>query len=370
VLGADARLVDHGEHLTPGNLPIQTTSFLGREKELAAVGALLRMARLVTLTGVGGVGKTRLALQVAAEIAADYPDGAWLVELAAVGDPEATGHAVAGTLGIAQQSGRTIAQSLVAALSRRRLLLLLDNCEHLIDAVAMLTDEILARCPQVAVLATSREALRVNGERIWPVPPLAFRGGITAPAVALFAERARAVMPQFQLEAEAEAVSDICRRLDGIPLAIELAAARILVMSPAQIRTRLDDRFRLLTGGARRALERHQTLRHAVQWSYDLLLAAERILLARCSVFAGGFTLEAVCPGEPHLATGCRRERVDVEISERRPGVRAATLPPAHDVSPSATRSAAPQKLRSGNAARNPSMKLRTSSRPRRGAIR
>jgi predicted ATPase len=294
--------------LTPGNLPIQATSFLGREKDLAEVVTLLRAARLVTLSGVGGVGKTRLALQVAAEIAADYSDGAWLVELAAVGDPDAIGHAVAGALGIAQHSGRTIAQSLVAALSRRRLLLVLDNCEHLIDAVAGLAKDIITQCPQVTVLATSREALMVDGERIWPVPSLSFRGGLTAPAVILFAERARAVMPRFQLEPEAEAVGDICRRLDGIPLAIELAAARIRVMSPAQIRARLDDRFRLLTGGSRRALERHQTLRHAVQWSYDLLVPAERILLARCSAFAGGFTLEAV----EHACSGSGVEAADV----------------------------------------------------------
>jgi predicted ATPase/class 3 adenylate cyclase len=293
---------------TPGNLPIQATSFLGREKDLVEVATLLGAARLVTLTGVGGVGKTRLALQVAGEIAADYPDGAWLVELAALGDPDAIGHAVAGALGIAQQSGRTIAQSLVAALSRRRLLLLLDNCEHLLDAAAALAEDIITQCPQVAVLATSREALMVEGERIWPVPSLAFRGGLTAPAVTLFAERARAVMPQFQLEPEAEAVGDICRRLDGIPLAIELAAARIRVMSPVQIRSRLDDRFRLLTGGSRRALERHQTLRHAVQWSYDLLVPAERILLARCSAFAGGFTLEAV----EHGCSGSEVEAADV----------------------------------------------------------
>jgi predicted ATPase len=215
---------------------------------------------------------------------------------------------IAGALGIAQQSGRTIAQSLVAALTRRRLLLLLDNCEQLIDAAAGLAEDIITQCPQAAVLATSREALMVEGERIWPVPSLAFRGGLTAPAVTLFAERARAVMPQFQLEPEAEAVGDICRRLDGIPLAIELAAARIRVMSPAQIRTRLDDRFRLLTGGSRRALERHQTLRHAVQWSFDLLVPAERILLARCSVFAGGFTLEAV----EHACSGGEVEAADV----------------------------------------------------------
>jgi predicted ATPase len=277
----------------PGNLPAQATSFLGREKDLADVAALLRAARLVTLTGVGGVGKTRLAVQVAAEVSLDYPDGTWLIELAAVGDAAATGHAVAGALGVAQQPGLTIEQSVAAALSRRRLLLVLDNCEHLIDAAAALAHDIVTHCPQVTVLATSREALMIDGEQIWPVPSLGFRDGIASPAVTLFVERARAVVPQFELGAGADAVSEICRRLDGIPLAIELAAARIRVMSPAEIRTRLDERFRLLTGGSRRALERHQTLRHAVQWSFDLLTPAERLLLVRCSVFAGGFTLEA-----------------------------------------------------------------------------
>ena len=277
----------------PGNLPTQASSFLGREKDLAQVVTLLHGSRLVTLAGVGGVGKTRLALQVAAEVSANYPDGTWLVELAAVGDPDSTAPAIAGVFGIAQQSGKTVGQSIVASLSRRRLLLLLDNCEHLIDAAAALAADIATQCPQVTVLATSREALMVDGERIWPVPSLAFRDGVASPAVQLFAERARAVMPQFELDADAQAVSEICHRLDGIPLAIELAAARIRAMSPRQILARLDDRFRLLTGGSRRALERHQTLRHAVQWSYDLLAPGERVLLARCSVFAGGFTLEA-----------------------------------------------------------------------------
>src|SRR5205085_5820479 len=277
----------------PGNLPAQGTSFLGREHELVEVAEMLGRVRLLTLTGVGGVGKTRLALQVAAELSPEYPDGTWLVELAAIGDPTATGHAVAGTLGIAQQPGLTIEQSVVTTLSRRGLLLVLDNCEHLIEAVALLTHDIVTRCPNVRVLATSREALMVDGEQIWPVPSLSFREGASSPAVALFVERARAVAPQVELGGDAALISEICRRLDGIPLAIELAAARIRAMSPLQIRDRLDERFRILTGGSRRALERHQTLRHAVQWSYDLLSVAERQLLARCSVFAGGFTLEA-----------------------------------------------------------------------------
>jgi predicted ATPase/class 3 adenylate cyclase len=277
----------------PGNLPAQATSFLGRDEDLAKVAALVRTTRLVTLTGVGGVGKTRLALQLAADISPEYPDGAWLVELAAVGDPAATAHVIAGVLGVAQQPGKTIEQSVVASLSGRHLLLVLDNCEHLIDAAAELAGEILAQCPRVTVLATSREALMIEGEQIWPVPSLGFRQGITSPAVQLFVDRARAVMPGFALDADADTVVEICRRLDGIPLAIELAAARVRTMTPPQIRDRLDERFRLLTGGSRRALERHQTLRHAVQWSFDLLSPAERAVLARCSVFAGGFSLEA-----------------------------------------------------------------------------
>jgi predicted ATPase/DNA-binding winged helix-turn-helix (wHTH) protein len=280
------------------NLPSQPTRLLGRDRDLAEVAALFA-ARLVTLTGVGGVGKTRLAIHVAAEVAPNYPDGAWLVEFAAVGDPGATGHAVAGVLGVLQQPGKTIEQSVVNALRGRYQLLVLDNCEHLIQPIAALARDILASCPHVTLLATSREALMVEGEQSWPVPPLGF-DGISSPAVQLFVERARAVAPGFALGADCETVGDICRLLDGIPLAIELAAARIRAMSPSQIRDRLSERFQLLTGGSRRAVERHQTLHHAVQWSYDLLSPAERAVLARTSAFAGGFTLEAaerVCAG-------------------------------------------------------------------------
>jgi predicted ATPase len=286
--------------VTPGNLPAQATTFLGRETDLKEVSALLRTVRLVTLTGVGGVGKTRLAIQAAAEASAEYGDGAWLVELAAIGDPAATGHAVASVLGVALQPGRTIEQSIVAALRARRLLLVLDNCEHLIEPVAALAHQLLAHCPKVSILATTREALMVDGEQIWPVPSLAFSNGAGSPAVQLFVDRARAVVPEFELDSDVDAVAEICRRLDGIPLAIELAAARSRAMSPSQIRDRLAERFRLLTGGSRRALERHQTLRNAVQWSYDLLSATERVVLMRCSVFSGGFTLEAaeqLCAG-------------------------------------------------------------------------
>jgi predicted ATPase/class 3 adenylate cyclase len=277
----------------PGNLPAQLTSFVGREEDLGKLVEALGKHRLVTLTGVGGVGKTRLALHAAAELAPDYRGGAWVVELAPVSDPAAVGHAIAATLGITQQPERTIGESVVEALAFRDLLLVLDNCEHLIDEVANLAGEIVARCPGVRLLATSREALMIDGEQTWPVPSLSFRDGAVSPAVTLFAERAEAVAPSFDLAADAEAVGEICRRLDGIPLAIELAAARVRSMSPGQIRDHLDERFRLLTGGSRRALERHQTLRHAVQWSYDLLNEAEKQLLSRLSVFAGGFSLEA-----------------------------------------------------------------------------
>jgi predicted ATPase len=291
-----------------GNLPSQSTSFLGREKDIADVIAMLHRARLVTLTGIGGVGKTRLSLQVAAEVSPHFHDGAWLMQLAAVLDPAATGHAVAAVLGVTQQQGKTIEQSIVASLGGRRLLLVLDNCEHLIGEAAALARAIIAQCPRVTLLATSREALMIEGEQICPVAPLGFRDGIGSPAVELFTERARAVAPDFTMEGHADNVSEICRRLDGIPLAIELAAARIRAMSPAQIRARLDDRFRLLTGGPRRGLERHQTLRHAVQWSFDLLTPAERAVLSRCAVFAGGFSLE----GAEHVCAGAEVNGADI----------------------------------------------------------
>lgn len=286
--------------LVPGNLPGQATSFLGRDKHLAIVLELLAAGRLVTLAGVGGVGKTRLALQAAAEASPGYPDGAWLVELASLRDATSVGDAVANALGTAQQPGKTIEQSVLAWFGHRQLLLVLDNCEHLIEAVANLVHEIVTRCPNVKILATSREALMVDGERTWPVPSLGVREGEASAAVALFVERARAVVPDFALGADGPAVGDICRRLDGIPLAIELAAARTRTMSPAQIAGRLEERFRLLTGGSRRALERHQSLRQTVQWSFDLLTPAERATLSRASAFAGEFTLEAaerVCAG-------------------------------------------------------------------------
>ena len=283
-----------------GNLPSQSTSFLGRGKDIADITAMLDRARLVTLTGIGGVGKTRLSLQVAAEVLPRFQDGAWQVQLASVLDPAATGHAVAAVFGVTQQQGQTIEKSIVESLGRRRLLLVLDNCEHLIDAAAALAGAIMAQCPRVILLATSREALMIEGEQVCPVAPLGFHEGVRSPAAELFMERARAVAPDFVINDQSDHLSEICRRLDGIPLAIELAAARIRAMSPAQIRARLDDRFRLLTGGPRHGLERHQTLRHALQWSFDLLSLAERALLSRSAVFVGGFSLEAaesVCAG-------------------------------------------------------------------------
>ena len=276
-----------------GNLPVPSTRLLGREKDLSTIGEQLRTSRLLTLSGVGGVGKTRLAIQAATEAMSAYPDGAWLIEFAAVGDPAAVGFAVAGILGVAQQPGRTIEQSLVESLRQRRLLLVFDNCEHLIGPIAALAGDILSACPGITLLATSREALAIDGEQTWPVPSLSFRDGAGSPAVQLFLERARAVLPGFELASHGESIGEICRRLDGIPLAIELAAARIRSMSPDQIRDRLDERFRLLTGGSRRALERHQTLRHAVQWSYGLLTTTEQAVLNGVSVFAGGFSLKA-----------------------------------------------------------------------------
>ena len=278
----------------PGNLVVQTSSFVGRTHAVKELVARARTSRLVTLTGVGGVGKTRLAIQVAAELIPEFPDGVWLVELAPVGDPAAVPDAVATVLGVTPQAGRSVADSIAEALSGRRLLVVLDNCEHVLDAAAELIETVLAQTTSVKVMATSREGLRVGAEQLWPVPSLAVDAGVASEAVELFAERARAVNPGFSLdnEADVEAVAVICRRLDGIALAIVLAAARMVAMSPVDLRDRLDDRFRLLAGG-RRGVERHQTLRHAVAWSCDLLDDNERLVLGRCAVFAGGFDLSA-----------------------------------------------------------------------------
>jgi predicted ATPase len=279
-----------------GNLRSAATSFIGRESEAGEVQAAVKAHRLVTLTGVGGVGKTRLALEVAGRLVDEFPDGVWFFELAAVTDPTAVPDAVAAVLGITQQPGKSLSESVAAALEGRVRLLLFDNCEHLLDAAADLIEAILVASATTKVVATSREGLGIADERLWPVPSLDVGAGVDSAAVALFVERAQHVSPRFAVgdDGEAAAVVEICGRLDGIPLAIELAASRMAAMTAGEVRDRLDQRLRLLVG-SRRALERHHTLRHAVAWSYDLLDDTEQALLDRCSVFAGGFDLESAC---------------------------------------------------------------------------
>ena len=284
---------------SPGNLRPATTSFLGRHREIAEINEAVRTHRIVTLTGVGGVGKTRLALEVAEHVRDEFPDGVWLFELATVTDPAAVPDAIVSVLGVTQQPGMTLAESVATALEDRVRLLVLDNCEHVLDAVADLVEIVLRRSATVRVLATSREGLGLGDEQVWRVRSLD-----VDTAVSLFVERARSVAQGFSPD-EPEAIAEICRRLDGIPLAVELAASRMASMTAGEVRDRLDHRFRLLVG-SRRGLERHQTLRHAVQWSYDLLDEPERALLERCSVFAGGFDLEgarAVSGSDDDFAT-------------------------------------------------------------------
>jgi predicted ATPase/DNA-binding SARP family transcriptional activator/TolA-binding protein len=290
------------------NLPATPTSFIGRNREITQISDLLAEHSLVTLTGTGGCGKTRLALQVAAATSAPYPDGTWLVEFASLSDPELLPQTISRALGLAEQAGKTSAQTLIDALKTKRLMLVLDNCEHLLVACATLVSALLRSCPEARVLATSREPLGIAGEQTYGVPSLS----LPAPkqtlswealgqyeAVRLFTERARGAKSEFALsDQNAEAVRQICARLDGIPLAIELAAARVRSLSASEIGARLDNRFRLLTRGDRAAPPRQQTLRALIDWSYDLLTPEERSLLARLGVFAGGWTLdaaEAVC---------------------------------------------------------------------------
>ena len=277
-----------------GNLPAAATSFVGHGEELERLATDLPLRRLITLTGVGGVGKTRLALEAGGIVADKFPDGVWLCQLAPVAEPAAVAHAVAATLSIRLQEGLSLVDSVVDALRGRRLLVILDNCEHLLDAAAELVERVTESCPTVTVLATSREPLGVAGERVWAVPSLpAATGGVR-----LFCDRAEAADASFSpSEGDLAVIAEICERLDGIPLAIELAAARVRFMTAADLAERLHDRFRLLRGG-RRGLERHHTLAATVQWSYRLLPEAQRLLFDRLSVFAGGFTLsaaEAVC---------------------------------------------------------------------------
>jgi predicted ATPase len=276
--------------VSPGNLPAEVSSFLGREDDVAEVADALHTHRVVTLVGVGGVGKTQLALHAAAAVSSRHRDGVWLVELAPVLDAADVPEAVAAVFTVTQPPQGTWVDAIAESLERRELLLVLDNCEHVLDAAARLCDLLAARCPNITVLATSREALGVTGERAHRVPSLDV--GEDSPALALFIDRAAAVEPAFDPGPDRAAIVEIVQRLDGIPLAIELAAARVRSMSPMQIRDRLDERFRLLTG-SRRSIERHQTLHQAVQWSYDLLTEDERTALRNVAVFAAGFTLAA-----------------------------------------------------------------------------
>ncbi len=293
----------------PHNLPIPVTSFVGRERELEQVKELVGRNRILTLLGTGGTGKTRLAIEAGRELLESYVDGVWLVELAAHDEDAGVADAIASVLGVREDPGRTAHESLIGFIGKREMLLILDNCEHLLGAVTAEAAGLLAKCANLHVLATSRQALRMPGEVTLPVFPLpAFdiwhRSRDRPPnaeevarfdAVRLFVERAQAVLPSFQLDdANAPAIARICWRLDGIPLAIELAAARLRVLTPGQIAERLNDRFKLLRGGGQTVLPHQQTLRALIDWSYDLLDRKERILFHRLGVFAGGRSLEAV----------------------------------------------------------------------------
>lgn len=302
------RTLDRVDH----NLPLQLTSFIGREAELEEIRFLIRQHRLVTVTGVGGAGKTRLSLQAAAEIALEFRDGVRFVGLASVGDPDQVANAFARSVGVrfAEGSSANATERVVEHVRHRQMLIVVDNCEHVLEAAAFVVGRLLSQARDVVVLASSREGLGLPGEWIWQTPSLHLvsEGG-ESEAVLLFMERAHAVAPGLVLNRETrEHVERICRLLDGVPLAIELAAARTRVLSPEQISGRLDDRFRLLTGGSKTALPRQQTLEAAVDWSYRLLTADERRLFERLSVFQGGFTLEAV----EGVCTDGRIDKADV----------------------------------------------------------
>jgi predicted ATPase len=294
------------------NLPHSITSFIGREVELAQVGQLLGKTRLLTLTGAGGSGKTRLALESAATLVDSFEQGVWQVDLASLGEAGLVPQAVAHALGIHEEGGQPVEANLIRTLTRDQRLLVLDNCEHLVDACARLVESLLESCPKLRILATSREPLRISGETVFHVPTLSTPDPQRLPgldrlrsyeAIQLFVERAADMQPGYELSAgNAAVVAHICARLDGIPLAIELAAARMEALSAQQINDRLYDRFHLLTAGSRTALQRHQTLRAMVDWSVDLLTEKQKALFRRLSVFAGGWTLEeaeAVCTGDP-----------------------------------------------------------------------
>jgi predicted ATPase/DNA-binding SARP family transcriptional activator len=292
------------------NIPIPLTSFIGRQKELKEVVGLLSKSRLVTLTGSGGVGKTRLSIQVVAEVLEFFPDGVWFLDLAPLGDPALVPNILANMLGLRESGELPITDILVNYFRSRTALVIFDNCEHLIEACAQLVNLLLTSCEHLSILATSREVLRVSGEIPYRVPSLviprpdvefAVDKFLNMESVRLFTERAAVISPGFAINSQnVHAIAQICRRLDGLPLAIELAAARVNVLAVEQILKRLDDRFNLLKGGLRTALPRHQTLRATIDWSYDLLSEEERVLFKRLAVFAGGWTLDAaenVCTG-------------------------------------------------------------------------
>ena len=271
-----------------GNLPLQLTRFVGREPDVAHIRHLLASERLLTLTGTGGIGKTRLAIEVADSERERYRDGVWLVDLAPLAEPALIAQAVAAPLGVRAETDISVEGPLLEFLRSRQLLLVIDNCEHLVDACARLVEGVLRACPDVSILATSREPLHIVGETAWRVPALP-----EPEAVRLFADRALAASGLDVTRTSTPAVERVCQQVDGIPLAIELAAARTGVLSVDQIATRLDNRFRLLVGGGRTAPARQQTLRATLDWSYELLPESERRLLNCLAVFAGGWTLEA-----------------------------------------------------------------------------
>lgn len=297
---------------TPNNLPAEMTSFVGREPQLAELRRLVHRSRLITLTGPGGAGKTRLALRLASESLDKFPDGVWLLDLAPMGDGRLLEHTLAAVCGIKEEPRRPVLEVLADGLASRRSLIVLDGCEHLVDSCAELTSRLLRSCPKLSILATSREPLGVTGEVIWRTPSLTIPRPedtghpellMESEAIRLFVDRARLSRPDFQLQAAgAAALAQICTRLEGMPLAIELAAGLAGVMTLEEILGRLRHRFKLLTGGSRSSLPRHQTLRQAVDWSYGLLSPTEQALFARLGVFAGGFDVaaaEAVVHGDP-----------------------------------------------------------------------
>lgn len=311
------------------NLPIHLTSFIGRERELEETIDRLKGARLLSLIGPGGTGKTRLSIKIGTEVLPAFKDGAWLVELAPLADSALIMQTVASVFGLREGSGRPLADLVIDFLRGKQLLLILDNCEHLIDACARLADSFLRSCPELKILASSREALGINGEAVYRVPSLSLpeQGGgsrealLGCESVQLFVDRATVANPNFQLtDGNASSVAQICHRLDGIPLALELAAARVRILSVEQIAERLDDRFRLLTGGSRTALPRQQTLQALIDWSYHLLTGPEQVVFRRLAVFVGGWTIEAaesVCAGdgvEPYEVLDLLTQLVDKSL--------------------------------------------------------